>query len=79
MKQFVKDLNEEGACFKYIQQKFPYTRAEKVKEGVFVGHQIRKLIKDAQFLSFMTDVEKKARLSFAEIVSKFLGNTRDSD
>ena len=27
----------------------------------------------------MTDVEKKAWLSFAEVVSKFLGNTKDSD
>ena len=53
--------------------------AEKVKEGVFVGPQIRKLTKDAQFLSTMTDVEKKAWLFFAEVVSKFLGNTKDSD
>ena len=27
----------------------------------------------------MTDVEKKAWLSFTEVVSKFLGNTKDSD
>ena len=40
--------------------------AEKVKEGVFVGLNI-------------TDVEKKAWLSFTEVVSKFLGNTKDSD
>ena len=59
MKQFVKALNKKGSCFKYIQEKFPYMSAEKVKEGVFVGPQIRKLIKDAQFLSTMTDVEKK--------------------
>ena len=79
MKQFVKALNKEGACFKYIQEKFSYMSAEKVKEDVFVGPQIGKLAKDAQFLSTMTDVGKKAWISFAEIVSKFLGNTRDSD
>ena len=45
----------------------------------FVGSQIRKLSKDAQFLSTMTDVEKKTWLSFEEVVSKFLGNTKDSD
>ena len=62
MKQFVKALNKEGACFKYIKQKFPYLSAEKVKEGVFDGPQIRKLTthQDAQFLSTMTDVEKKS-------------------
>ena len=32
--------------------------AEKVKEGAFVGPQIRKLTKDAQFLSTTADVEK---------------------
>ena len=79
MKQFVKALNKEGACFKYIQDKFPNLSAEKVKQGVFVGPQIRKLTKDPQFLSTMTDVEKKAWLSFVEVVSKFLGNTKDPD
>ena len=53
--------------------------ADKVKEGVFVGPQIRKLTKDPQFVSTMTDVEKKAWLSFGEVVSKYLGNTKDSD
>ena len=52
---------------------------EKVKEGVFIGPQIRKLSKDPQFLSTMTDVEKKAWLSFSEVVSKFLGNIMVSD
>ena len=59
MKQFVKALNKEGAWFKYVQEKFPYM-SEKIKEGVFVGPQIRQLTQDAQFLSYMTDVEKKA-------------------
>ena len=79
MKQFVKALNKKGACFKYIQEKFPNLSAEKVREGVFVGPQIRKLTKDLQFLSTMTDVEKNAWLSFTEVISKFLGNTKDPD
>ena len=76
MKQFVKALDKEGACLKYIQEKFPYVSAEKVKEGVYVGPYIRKLTKDAPFLSTMTD-EKKTWLSFAEVVSKFIGNTKN--
>ena len=78
MKQFVKALNKKNACFKYNQEKLPNLNAEKVKEDVFVGPQIRKLIKDLQFLSTMTNVEK-TWLSFAEVVSKFLGNTTDLD
>ena len=53
--------------------------AEKVKECVFFGPQIKNLTYNAQFLFTMTDVKKKARLLFAEIVSKFLGNTKDCD
>ena len=49
MKQCVKALNKEGACFKYIQKKFPSMKVEKVKEDIFVGLQIRKLTKDAHF------------------------------
>ena len=49
MKRFVKALNKENACFKYIREKFPNLNAEKVKEGVFVGPQIRKLTQDLQF------------------------------
>ena len=78
MKQFVKALNKENACFKYIREKLPNSNAENVKEDVFVGPQIKKLTKDLQFLSTMTNVEK-TWLSFAEVVSKFLGNTTDSD
>ena len=79
MKQFVKALNKEGACFEYIQDKFPNLSAEKGKQGVFVGSQIRKFTKDPQFLSNMIDAQKKAWLSFIEVVSKFLGNTKDPD
>ena len=78
VRQFVKALNKENACCKYIREKLPNLNAENVKEDVFVGPQIRKLIKDLQFLSTMTNVEK-TWLSFAEVVSKFLGNTKDSD
>ena len=78
MKQFVKALNKENACFKYIREKLPNLNAENVKEDVFVGPQIRKLTKDLQFLSTMTNVEK-TWLSFAEVVSKSLGNATDSD
>ena len=60
MKQSVRALNKEGACFIYIQEKISNISAEKVREDVFLGPQIRKLTKDAQFQSTMIDVEKKA-------------------
>ena len=79
MKQFVKALSKEGACFKYIQKNFPNLSAEKVKEGEFVGPQIRKLTKGPAICIYHDKCGKKAWLFFGETVSKFFGNTKDSD
>ena len=42
MKQFVKALEKDGDCFRYICMKFPNLTIEKVKAGIFDGLQIRK-------------------------------------
>ena len=76
MKQFVKALNKQGLCFKYISEKFPHLSAEKVKEGVFIGPQIRMLINDELFITKMNDTEKNAWQSFKDVVSNFLGNKK---
>lgn len=51
----------------------------KLKHGVFVGPDIRKLIKDPQFETKMNVKEKTAWLSFKEEVNKFLDNNKDSN
>lgn len=79
MKQFVKALNEEGDCFKYLDKKFPNISDVKLKEGIFDGPQIRTLMKDDQFTTTMNNVEKEAWLSFKSVTEKFLGNNRDKD
>ena len=79
MKQFVKVLNKEGACFKYIQEKFSNLSAEKVKERVFVGPQIRKFTKDLQFLSTMMDMKKKHGFPLQKWYQSFLATLKDSD
>ena len=44
MKNFVKALGKtESAGFQYLVEKFPKISAAKLKEGVFVGPQIRVL------------------------------------
>ena len=63
MKQFVKAVNKECACSKFIQKKFPKLSVEKVKESVFVGPQVRTLSKDPLFLATVKDLEKNAWLS----------------
>ena len=79
MKQFVKALSTNGHCLKYIILTFPGLSFEKIKVGVFNGPQIWQLIKDEQFTSTMSDLEKNAWLSFKDIVKNFLGNTRASN
>ena len=49
MKNFVKEMNQNGAAFKYICDKFPVLSQKKLKEVVFVRPQINKLLKDEDF------------------------------
>lgn len=77
MKQFVKALDVEGQCFKYLYSKFPKLSDVKIKEGIFVGPDIRALMKDDNFIETMTTVEKKAWVSFKSVIENFLGNKRD--
>ena len=66
MKQFTKALPKDGDCFQYLATKFPKVSYEKLKEGIFVGPQIRHLMKDNLFESTMNPVEKRAWVSFKE-------------
>lgn len=74
MKQFIKALDKNGVCFKYVCQKFPALSMEKLKAGIFDGPQIRTLIKDTEFVAHMTQIESEAWLSFVLVVKNFLGN-----
>ena len=57
---FKVTLDKEGDCFQYICSAFPGLSYEKVKAGVFDGPHIRQLIKDQNFTTSMTAVEKRA-------------------
>jgi hypothetical protein len=58
MIQFVKALTKTGNCFKYLCKMFPHLSEAKLKGGVFVGPDLRKLIYDEYFLLMMTEVER---------------------
>ena len=74
MKQFVKALNKDGDCFKYISSKFSFLSEAKLKEGIFVGPNIRSLMKDEIFENVMTQEERMAWTGFKNVVDNFLGN-----
>ena len=58
MKQFVKAIPKHGDCFKYLCKKFPGLSEAKLKEAIFVGPDIHKLMKDKEFETSMTTKEK---------------------
>ncbi|GBN33027.1 hypothetical protein AVEN_264404-1 [Araneus ventricosus] len=64
MKQFVKTLPKDGECFKYPCDQFPGLSESKLKEGVFVGPDIRKMMKDENFETKMETNVRKAWESF---------------
>ena len=79
MKQYVKILNKDGDCLKYLSNIFPGLSAEKMKAGIFDGPQIRKLIKDSNLISSMNSIEKEAWELFVAVVKYCLGNRKATD
>ncbi|GBL96322.1 hypothetical protein AVEN_238686-1 [Araneus ventricosus] len=63
-----------GSGFQYLRLKFPKVSEAKIKKGIFVGPQIRQLMKDTVFESKLTRKEAAAWTSFKELAKNFLGN-----
>ncbi|XP_061409274.1 uncharacterized protein LOC133343600 isoform X2 [Lethenteron reissneri] len=74
MKQFVRAVDKESAAFKYLQDFFPKLSEAKVKAGVFVEPQIKKILECNEFPNKLTRKEKAAWNSFVAVVRRFLGN-----
>lgn len=79
IKQFVKALDHESAAFKHLEAVFPKLSEAKIKAGVFVGPQIKKLMKDPEFSGKLLAPEKRAWRSFVAVVQGFLGNNKEEN
>jgi len=75
-KNFVKAKNQEEAAFTYLQEQFPRLSEAKLKEVIFIGPQIRELIKDEYFDTLLQGDEKASWDSFKFVLKGFLGNRR---
>jgi hypothetical protein len=64
IKKIVKALDTESAAFQYLRQMFPNCQNAKLKEGIFVGPQIRKIVKDPQFEEKLNHIELSASHDF---------------
>ena len=79
IKQFVKQLDTEGEAFKYIQQLFPKLSKAKIKAGVFVGPEVKRLINSidsTDFPELLSEVERTAWMCFVSVANGFLGKHR---
>lgn len=76
IKNFVKALDQEGEAFTYLKNIFPHLSDAKIKEGIFVGPQIKKLLNDPAFAELLSPIEAAAWDSFGLVVSCFLGKNK---
>ncbi|XP_053968164.1 uncharacterized protein LOC128869618 [Anastrepha ludens] len=76
MKNFVKAMDKTGKGFLHLKEKFKYLSDAKLKEGIFVGPEIRQVLKDEEFQKKLTAKEKAAWISFKEVCANFLGSRR---
>jgi len=74
VKNFVKCVDKTGRGFEYLRNKFPNVSDAKIKDGVFIGPQIRELMQDKQFDEDLNETGRNAWLSFKSICKDFLGN-----
>ena len=74
MKHFLRGMIKTGRGFENVRNKFPNVSDEKIKEGMFIGPQIRQLMQDKQFDEDLNETERNAGLSFKRICKDYLGN-----
>ncbi|GBP49241.1 hypothetical protein EVAR_96549_1 [Eumeta japonica] len=79
MKQFMKALLKQGECFKYLCDKCPSLSEAKLKEGIFDGPDIRKLVKNEDFETKTNFEERETWVSLKKVVKNFLGNKKNLD
>ena len=69
-KNIVRALDKNGDGFYCLKEKFPLVSNSKIKEGIFLGPQIRALIRDGKFEDLLSQIEKSAWKSFKSVVKK---------
>ena len=57
-----------------MRNKFPNVSDAKIKEGIFIGPQIRELMQDKHFDEDQNETESNARMSFKRICKDVLVN-----
>jgi hypothetical protein len=69
-------MDKNGAGYVYLKHKFPSLSDAKIKDGIFIGPEIRQLLKDEQFEEQLNEVGKAAWQAFRNVKKSFLEMTR---
>ena len=57
-------MDKTGRGFEYVRNKVPNVSDTKIKEGIFIGPQMRELMQDNQFDEDRNETERNAWLPF---------------
>ncbi|UYV69856.1 hypothetical protein LAZ67_7000978 [Cordylochernes scorpioides] len=76
LKNFVKAMDRNASGFAYLKEKISSISEAKIKEGIFVGPQIRELQQDGNFQNSLNEVEAAAWNSFRNVCKNFLGSVK---
>jgi hypothetical protein len=69
-------MNQEEAVYTYLRENFPRLSEAKLKEGIYIGAQIKDLVKDEYFDKLLQGDKKTTWASFKFVVKGFLGNRK---
>ncbi|GBM00315.1 hypothetical protein AVEN_32654-1 [Araneus ventricosus] len=72
-------MDKTGDGFNFLRTKFPRLSKAKIKEGIFVGPQIRQLFKDSTFVKHLNRKEKRVWLAFKNVCMNFLGSKKSDN
>ncbi|KAJ4430746.1 hypothetical protein ANN_19337 [Periplaneta americana] len=67
---------QKGCGCQYLKENFTSLNEGKLKEGIFIGPQIRKVMLHSLFEEKLSVTERMTWRSFKDVCSNFLGNSR---
>jgi hypothetical protein len=74
MKTLVKQMGKANSpAFQFLAKKFPKLSSAKLKEGIFVGPQIKAVLQDKSFTEHLSEAELQAWIAFRWLCENFLG------
>ena len=72
----MKALNKDSPVFSFLQSTFPSLSKANIKEGVFIGPQIRKLFRNDELDKMLNADECTAWNCFKDVCQNFLDSHR---